>query len=65
MGKKERRYESNSEGHASVQVQNLNAGWTKESKLVLEDVSFSVVKNQLVGIVGPVGSGKVDNVLST
>ena len=39
-------------------LENVNASWNSEQENTLRDVSFSVRAGQLMGIIGPVASGK-------
>ncbi len=41
----------------NISVQNLNFSYSKD-KIILKNVSFEIIKNQSVAIVGPTGSGK-------
>ncbi|EDV27235.1 uncharacterized protein TRIADDRAFT_22762, partial [Trichoplax adhaerens] len=43
---------------APIQITNLSVWWSDESRPILKDLSFSIKKNELYAIVGPVGSGK-------
>ncbi|GLX79239.1 ABC cobalamin uptake system ATPase BtuD [Thalassotalea insulae] len=42
----------------AVQIQAQNINWQIDGKTIVEDVSFTVAKNETFGIVGPNGAGK-------
>jgi len=47
------------QNEAWVSVSDLSVTWPGCETSVLSDVSFSLAPQQLLGIIGPVGSGKV------
>ena len=43
---------------SEIILEKVNASWTSHEEHTLRDVSFSVKAGQLMGIIGPVASGK-------
>ena len=39
-----------------LRLKNISCGY--DSRLILEDISFSVEKGEIIGVIGPNGSGK-------
>ncbi len=49
--------QTEAKGDAWVRVDGLSAGWDEQS-CSLRNISFEVASKQIVGVIGPVGSGK-------
>ena len=45
-----------------ISLRNVSAAWNDGGKNVITEVSLEASSNQLVAIVGPVGSGKVPGI---
>lgn len=56
---KEKTHEDNLE--IGIELQNVSARWTKQQE-TLKEVTLHVKSGELIGIVGPVGSGKVKKI---
>jgi len=45
--------------NSALELRNLSSTWSADGEFAIADVSLNVRMGQLIGVIGPVGSGKV------
>jgi len=56
---KARGYNSTTNKNIIMKLENFSAKWEEDKEPVLKNVSLTLKKGEMIGIFGPVGSGKV------